>query len=195
MYNENILNRSTKDVPIDLLDNEIIFIDEDISIENIDQIPDHCGMYVIKTESGKMYIGCSSKINSRIYSHKYSGKFLSDPISTISVYLTENKEDGLLLESKYIKFFEPDRPNDLLNIVIPKKLKTRQYDLESIMFKVPKEELKGLEFFKIKQSKRYGNTVVLPMGELLIEGHHYSIKKKQNKIIIQDVQELVDSVD
>lgn len=43
----HLLNRNSKNIPLELLDDQIIYIEEDIPIKDMEQIPDHCGMYIV----------------------------------------------------------------------------------------------------------------------------------------------------
>jgi len=74
---------------------ETISVFKDIPEKNFSSIPDCCGAYVIKVQSGKRYVGSSKTLRTRIQSHKvYNDPNITEPIISVCYYQTENHMDG-----------------------------------------------------------------------------------------------------
>lgn len=72
-------------------------------------IPDYCGAYVIKVQSGKQYVGSSKTLYTRIQSHKvYNDPNISGKIISVCCYRTKSLPDARILENWLIREINPD---------------------------------------------------------------------------------------
>lgn len=96
------------------LEEEINIIKNDTGIEvvrirkyiNTDLIPNCCGVYIIETDSGKIYVGSSTNIYKRISSQK-SG-YIEDHIRIVNIYITKTEIDARSLEQWFIYKLNPE---------------------------------------------------------------------------------------
>lgn len=104
-----MLNDEIKDI-LSEIGIEIIYVKENINDINPLTIPDHCGVYIIITESGKRYVGSSTNIYRRIMFHKCNAKFkpFKEPIKSVSVYLVEEEAHARILEKLFIYRLKPE---------------------------------------------------------------------------------------
>ncbi len=119
IYNiENLLDLGEKgeyikrDIPdiINIANNmgiEIICIKENISNTNLTSVPVSCGVYIITTKSGRIYIGSSSNIYKRVMRHNiYTDA--GESIVSVNIYVTNDKYDAFLLERRLIWELNPE---------------------------------------------------------------------------------------
>ena len=94
----------------DKLGIEIIYAEKGICDINHVTTPEHCGVYIITTESGKRYIGSSKNILKRLLYHiSESGyRHLDGKVKMVDVYLTERKCQSKILEEFFIKELKPE---------------------------------------------------------------------------------------
>lgn len=81
--------------------------DRIVFINEINKIPDSCGIYILTTKNGKIYIGRSAKIMHRIRGHM---RWISpdNPIVLISIYITKNIEQAIFKERQMIIELKPE---------------------------------------------------------------------------------------
>lgn len=142
---------------------EIIYAEKDICIINPRTIPDHCGVYMITTKSGKRYIGSSVNIYNRI---KYHMANRDEQIITVDIYLTEDESDARDLEHWFLYMLRPE-----LNTLKPITLgntKTVQVS-EDIHISIRKKRVDIIE--------RYG--VYLTISEMVAVGMRNIIDKME----------------
>lgn len=72
-------------------------------IFNKDHVPVYCGAYVLTLKNGKRYVGSSINIKMRVNTHKRD-----KDINTITVYLTTDIFDAVILEYYLIKTLKPE---------------------------------------------------------------------------------------
>lgn len=80
----------------------------DVDIGDISKIGYCCGVYVLITRSGRMYIGSSIDIKNRLSRHRSDQEYIFDPIESVIVYVTENIGDAKYLEMNLIRETKPD---------------------------------------------------------------------------------------
>lgn len=79
--------------------------------ENMSSIPNCNGAYVIKVKSGKLYIGSSKTLRSRISQHKYEldpNISTSDKIVSTCYYETNSHEEARIMENWLIREINPE---------------------------------------------------------------------------------------
>jgi len=87
---------------------ETISVLKDIPERHLSSIPDCCGAYVIKVQSGKRYVGSSKTLRTRIQAHKvYNDPNITEPIMSVCCYRTESLEDARILENWLIREVKP----------------------------------------------------------------------------------------
>lgn len=74
--------------------------------ESISSIPRKCGVYIITTEDGDVYVGSSINIRRRISQHLIGGTKELKKSNKIDIYLT-NYKNRPILEQKFIEYFCP----------------------------------------------------------------------------------------
>lgn len=126
---------------------DIIYVDENVC--NSMLIPEHCGVYIITTKSGKRYVGSSKNILKRLYHHVSidnirEGKHIKEPITSISVYLTDDERGARLLEHWFMLELDPE-----LNYRKPNKYKMWTVQLDDDIYKVIIDK-------KLEICKKYG---------------------------------------
>lgn len=88
---------------------ETISVLKDIPEKYLSSIPDCCGAYVIKVQSGKRYVGSSKTLRTRVQSHKvYNDPNITEPIMSVCYYQTENHMDARILEYWLIREVKPE---------------------------------------------------------------------------------------
>ncbi len=89
---------------------ETIGVLKDIPEKNLSLIPDCCGAYVIKVQSGKRYVGSSKTPRTRIQSHKvYNDPNISgEEIMSVCCYQTKSLVDARILEYWLIREINPE---------------------------------------------------------------------------------------
>lgn len=90
------------------------------NIDNLADIPCIYGVYVIITESGKIYIGASVDIHSRMAYHRFG----AEGSSSVDMYTTKNKSDAYLLEQYLIRELNPGLNRQKSKIFSRKTAKT-----------------------------------------------------------------------
>jgi len=91
---------------------ETISVLKDIPEQCLSSIPDCCGAYVIKVQSGKRYVGSSKTLRTRIQAHKvYNDPNISEKIISACYYQTENHMDARILEYWLIREVNPELNN------------------------------------------------------------------------------------
>lgn len=80
---------------------DIMYVKE--NMDNLAEIPCICGVYIITNKSGKIYIGASVDVHSRM---TYNGS-VERTISSVSIYATRNKSDAYTLEQYLIRKLNP----------------------------------------------------------------------------------------
>lgn len=81
---------------------------KDIPEKEISAIPNCCGAYVIKVESGKLYVGSSKTLRTRILAHKvYNDPNISEKIVSACYYQTNEHVDARILEYWLIREIDP----------------------------------------------------------------------------------------
>lgn len=83
---------------------------QDIDIENLEQIHDHCGVYIYTTMSGKRYIGHSTRVRRRILQHKRIREriYCDDPIIKVAIFKFFSRGSAMAFEWKLIKELSPE---------------------------------------------------------------------------------------
>lgn len=85
---------------------DIIYAEKDIYYIDPEKVPDHCGVYIITTKSGKRYIGSSVNLRRRAMSCiKNIGR---DDVASLGAYLTENEKDARILERWFLFSSKPE---------------------------------------------------------------------------------------
>lgn len=51
------------------------------------------------------------------------------------------------------------------------------------------------EYTRVKISRRWGHSIVIPLTGLIEENRNYSVKKRGKKIIIEDIEDMIGEVD
>lgn len=88
---------------------DIIDIKENIPIDEVSNIPNCCGTYVITVQSGKLYVGSSKTVRTRIQSHKVDNDpNIREEIGKVSIYLTNTHMDARILEYWFIRELKPE---------------------------------------------------------------------------------------
>ncbi len=80
---------------------DVVYVKE--NIDNLAEIPCICGVYIIITESGKIYIDASVDIHSRMAYHRFG----AEGSSSVDIYTTKNKSDAYLLEQYLMRELNP----------------------------------------------------------------------------------------
>ena len=123
---------------------------------NSSVIPDHCGVYIITTQSGKKYIGSSTNVSKRISAHKNKSKSkqVGEPIKSVSIYLTENVIDARRLERRFIQELNPEINRKKFNI----RKSTKTVTLNNYVHKC----------IKVAQTVLYGKyNIEIPIPEII----------------------------
>lgn len=71
-------------------------------------VPKKYGVYVINFINGKRYVGFSKNLRDRIYQHETVAYRCNRDIEYVTIYLTENMSDALVLEQWLIKTLKPN---------------------------------------------------------------------------------------
>jgi len=120
---------------------EIIYTKENIG--NLAKIPSRCGVYIITTESGRIYVGASLDMYNRITHHS-----IEEPIRSVNIYLTRNKSDADLLERRLICELDPEL-NTQKPMLFSFNMETKTVQIEDkIYFLVAKKRIEILEKYR-----------------------------------------------
>lgn len=88
---------------------EVTSIREDVPIDQVSSVPNCCGAYIIKVQSGKNYVGSSKTVRTRVQSHRvYNDPNITEPIKSASFYLTKTHMDARVLEYWLIRKLKPE---------------------------------------------------------------------------------------
>jgi predicted GIY-YIG superfamily endonuclease len=81
----------------------------DVPVAELDSLTSGPGVYVLRTQSGKKYVGVSASVRSRVRAHRdhLSHPNLDAPIRSISVVETATEADARILEYATIREIEP----------------------------------------------------------------------------------------
>ncbi|MDD3474379.1 MAG: GIY-YIG nuclease family protein [Candidatus Dojkabacteria bacterium] len=80
---------------------------DNIPLEDIDMLPDECGVYIITFLCGRKYVGSTKTLRTRLNYHResFNGEY---QIKLIRVYLVEDVFDSRILEKILIKDIKPE---------------------------------------------------------------------------------------
>lgn len=106
----NIKKILAKNINID-----IVSIMENVPIGWTSDVQDSCGTYIITTQSGKIYVGSSKRVRNRILTHMYNNVSITEPIESVSFYITKDHIDARILEYILIKELKPELNMDVLD--------------------------------------------------------------------------------
>lgn len=103
---------------------------DNMTIDDIENIPHRPGTYILQFIDGECYIGSSANLYNRLMRHRYR---LHGFISSISICETQDVIDALILEGIFIKILKPkynrmhgfDNPDIKQSINVPHKGKNR----------------------------------------------------------------------
>lgn len=79
-----------------------------VHINEIKNIGYGCGVYVLITKSGRIYIGSSRNVKNRIYQHRREQEYQFDSIESVIICTTENIRAAVHLEITLIRDIKPD---------------------------------------------------------------------------------------
>ncbi len=82
---------------------------EDVPYEELPSIPNCCGAYIITVKSGKIYVGSSKTIRTRIQSHNvHNDPNIIEDIDKVTFYITNTHMDARILEYWLIRELNPE---------------------------------------------------------------------------------------
>lgn len=89
---------------------EVVRILEDVREDAIGRLPDGPGVYVIRTRSGKRYVGVSKSLRDRVGAHidNPMDPNVREPARSVSVFETRTEADALILEYALIRDLRPE---------------------------------------------------------------------------------------
>ncbi len=96
-----------RDIAIDI---DVVQVFEDIRADAVDSLPDGPGAYVVRTESGKRYVGCSKSLRDRVRAHmdNPADPNVREPVRSVSVHETRTEADAAILEYALIRDLDPE---------------------------------------------------------------------------------------
>ena len=91
-------------------DVEVVRVLENVPKEEAGGLPDGPGAYVIRTETGKRYVGFSNALRSRVRTHldNPADPNIGEPVKTVSAYETRTEADAQILEYALIRDLRPE---------------------------------------------------------------------------------------
>lgn len=129
--------RKNKNIQIPVEINNIL---EDVPIQNISEIPNCCGAYIIKVRSGKTYVGSSKTVRTRIQSHNvYNDPNITEDMDCITFCLTNSHMDARILEYWLIRELNPE-----LNFEIRPDASTWKEGSKDVLLSSTKDESKKI---------------------------------------------------
>ncbi len=89
---------------------EIVRVVEDVPPDELDRLPDGPGVYVVRTCSGKRYVGMSKSLRNRVRAHIDSpmDPNVREPARSVSVFETRTEADAMILEYALIRDLRPE---------------------------------------------------------------------------------------
>lgn len=82
---------------------------EDVPYEELSSVPNCCGAYIIAVKSGKIYVGSSKTVRTRIQSHNvHNDPNIIEDIDKVTFYLTKTHMDARILEYWLIRELNPE---------------------------------------------------------------------------------------
>lgn len=158
-YKFEIINMANK-IGVD-----IICVKENICDINPTTIPSGCGVYIITTESGRMYVGTSLDIYNRVVCHN-----IEESIRSISIYLTGNKSDANLLERYIICELNPEiNTKKPMSFSLNKKMKTVQIE-DNVYFSIVDKRREILKKYRT-------NVTIFQIVDALLKNYVDKIEK------------------
>lgn len=91
------------------IDIEITSKIEDIPYGKLSSVPNCCGAYIITVKSGRIYVGSSKTVRTRIQSHNvHNDPNIIEDIDKVTFYLTKTHMDARILEYWLIRELNPE---------------------------------------------------------------------------------------
>lgn len=92
------------------IETDVVRVLEDVPPDALDRLPEGPGAYVIRTRSGKRYIGVSKSLRDRVRAHidNPMDPNVREPVRSICVYETQSEADALILEYALIRDLHPE---------------------------------------------------------------------------------------
>ena len=89
---------------------EIVQVLEDLSPDELASVPERPGAYVVRTRSGKRYVGVSKSLRDRARAHidNPADPNIREPVRSLSVYETRTEADAAILEYALIRRLRPE---------------------------------------------------------------------------------------
>jgi predicted GIY-YIG superfamily endonuclease/predicted transport protein len=89
---------------------EVVRVLEDVPVHATGGLPDGPGAYVLRTRSGKRYVGVSKSLRDRVRAHidNPMDPNVREPARSVSVFETRTEADALILEYALIRDLRPE---------------------------------------------------------------------------------------